>query len=274
MTTDAHIPQEDLALYAMQALSAEEAAFVRAHLSHCGACSDELAAVLGDLALVAMNVEGAPLPAGAQQRFKDRIAASAANPEMNAESSPRVISIPRKRGIAPLHNWLPWAIAAALLIVSVALDAKIHTLNERLRQQTALAARQAAESTHAQEVLDVLTAPSAQHVLLVSGKARPEPSGRAVYLAESGSLIFQANNLEPLPEGKTYELWVIPATGKAPIPAGLFRPDGLGSASVILPALPKGVPAKAFGVTIEKAEGSTTPTAPIVLAGTAPSAGS
>jgi len=30
--------------------------------------------------------------------------------------------------------------------------------------------------------------------------------------------------------------------------------------------MPKGVAAKAFGVTIEKAEGSATPTAPIVLA--------
>ncbi len=265
MTAHAHIPQEDLALYAMQALSAEEAALVREHLSHCGACSDALAAVVGDLALVAMNVEETPLPAGAQERFMDRIA--------TAEASPHVVSIPKERGVTPLHSWLPWAIAAALLIVSVALGAKIHTLNERLRQQTALAARQAAENTHAQEVLDVLTAPTAQHVLLAASKAPPVPSGRAIYLAESGALIFQANNLESLPEGKTYELWVIPATGKAPIPAGLFRPDALGSASVILPALPRGVPAKAFGVTIEKAEGSTTPTAPIILAGAAPSAG-
>ena len=90
-----------------------------------------------------------------------------------------------------------------------------------------------------------------------------------MYLASSGSLIFQANNLDPLPAGKTYELWVIPANGKAPIPAGLFQPDAAGSASVILPPLPAGVPAKAFGVTAERAEGSATPTAPILLAGAA-----
>lgn len=274
MTAHAHIPQEDLALYAMQALSIEESAVVREHLNQCGACRDELAQVSGDLAVVAMNAEEAHLPAGARQRFMDRVAAPEASTSVAPVPSPRVASMTKERGVTASHHWLPWAIAAALLIVSLALSAKIHTLNQQLRQETALAAEQAATSSHAQQVLDVLTAPSAQHVLLVSSKARPEPSGHAVYLAESGALIFQANDLEPLPEGKTYELWVIPATGKAPIPAGLFRPDGLGSASVILPTLPRGVPAKAFGVTIEKVEGSTTPTAPIILAGAAPSAGS
>ena len=66
---------------------------------------------------------------------------------------------------------------------------------------------------------------------------------------------------------------MIPADGKAPIPAGLFRPDAAGNASVVLPPLPRGVPAKAFGVTIEKAEGSATPTAPIILVGAVPAAG-
>jgi len=83
--------------------------------------------------------------------------------------------------------------------------------------------------------------------------------------------VFQ--DLEQLAQDKTYELWVIPANGQAPIPAGLFRPDAAGSASVVLPPLPKGVPAKAFGVTIEKAEGSATPTAPILLAGAVPTSG-
>jgi anti-sigma-K factor RskA len=62
-------------------------------------------------------------------------------------------------------------------------------------------------------------------------------------------------------------LWLIPANGQAPIPAGLFRPDASGSASLVLPPLPKDVDAKAFGVTIEDARGATTPTLPIVLSG-------
>ena len=127
------------------------------------------------------------------------------------------------------------------------------------------------ENAHAQEVLEVLTAPKAQHVVLTAGKATPTPSARAVYLAERGGLILQASNMGALPADKAYELWVIPANGKAPIPAGLFWPDAAGSASLVLPPLPVGVEAKAFGVTIERAEGAATPTLPIILAGAAPS---
>ncbi|MGH9594994.1 MAG: anti-sigma factor domain-containing protein, partial [Bryobacteraceae bacterium] len=93
----------------------------------------------------------------------------------------------------------------------------------------------------------------------------------AIYLPERGGLILQASKMGPLPEDKAYELWVIPANGKAPIPAGVFRPDATGNASVVLPQLPVGVAAKAFGVTIERAEGSASPTLPIILSGAAPS---
>lgn len=49
--------------------------------------------------------------------------------------------------------------------------------------------------------------------------------------------------------------------------AGLFQPDAAGNGSVVLPPIPQGIEAKAFGVTLEDAAGSKTPTAPILLAG-------
>ena len=88
---------------------------------------------------------------------------------------------------------------------------------------------------------------------------------RVAAVKDKGALIFVASEMHPVQANKTYELWLIPADGTAPIPAGLFRPDAGGSASVILPTLPVGVEAKAFGVTIEDAQGSTTPTLPIVM---------
>jgi anti-sigma-K factor RskA len=103
---------------------------------------------------------------------------------------------------------------------------------------------------------------------LTKGSQPPAPQGRAIYVANKGTLIFVANNLEPLPPEKTYELWLIPTTENGtPIPAGIFRPDERGNANVILPPLPKGVEAKAFGVTIEDKDGAMTPTMPIILAG-------
>jgi len=271
MTNDRHIAQEDLDLYAMQALSTGESAAVRLHLAECAQCRNELAEISGDLALVAMSVEQHALPDGARQRFVNRISASPASAEAPAVS--RTIPIDARWPMRRAAVWIPWAAVAALLVLSVSLGMKILRLDQEIQRESSVAAVQSAANAHAQEVLDLLTAPTAQHVLLTAAKTRPVPSARAVYLASRGALILQASNLEPLPEDKTYELWVIPANGSAPIPAGLFRPDAAGSASLVLPQLPKGISAKAFGVTIEKASGSDTPTAPIVLSGAAPAAG-
>jgi hypothetical protein len=277
MTDDRHISQEELTLHAMQALTSEESAAVRLHLSECAGCRKELAEVAGDLALVAMSVEQHEVPEGARQRFIDRIATADPGSEQPARAP--VVPITLQKRAARAASWIPWAAVAAMLIVSVALGVTISVLNQQLQTEDALLRREErliqarnAENLKARALLDVLTAPGAQRVLLTAGKTPPAPSARAVYLASRGALVLQANNMQPLPENKTYELWVIPSSG-APVPAGLFRPDSTGSASVVLPAIPRGIQAKAFGITIENAGGSNTPTAPIILSGAAPAAG-
>ena len=264
MTEQIHIAQEELALYAMQALPEAEQSVVRAHVSGCSICSDELARIQGDLSLVAMSAEQHELPAGAKQRLMERIAR-----EPQVSNAGKAVSIESGKPAKKIYASISWSAAAALLIFSLglllkngSLEIDLHKTREQLKAQQQASAR-------AQRVLEVLTAESAQHATLIATQAHPEPQGRAVYLASSGGLVFQASHLAPLPVGKTYELWVIPANGTAPIPAGLFQPDKTGEASVILPQLPTGVPAKAFGVTMEQAGGATTPTAPILLAGAA-----
>jgi hypothetical protein len=265
MTDDRHISQEDLALHAMQALSLEESPAMRLHLAGCDACRAELAELSGDLALLAMSVEQHAVPEGARQRFLDRIASDGVVVPARAGAS--VVSMEKVRPAKKLAAWLAWSAAAALLLLAIELGIRVRSLNEQLDETAKLVAAQTVENRHAEELLDLLTTPGAQHVLLTAGKTPPAPSARAVYAASRGALFLEASNLKPLPEGKAYELWVIPANGSAPLPAGLFQPDAAGSTSVVLPKIREGVPAKAFGVTIEKAAGSATPTAPIILSG-------
>jgi Anti-sigma-K factor rskA len=271
MMQDQHIPQEDLILYAMQAMQSHEQAAVRLHLDECAECRLALAEVNGDLALLAMSVEEKPLPAGAKERFAERLAAEVSRTGRSGGAT--VTSIDAKRPGRRAAMWVGWLAAAASLLFALSLEQKVRSLNDELAKQQATASQQEAESARARQVLDVLTAPTATRVLLRAAKAKPEPTGRAVYLADNGGLVFQASDLAKLDDSKAYELWVIPANGQAPIAAGVFRPDAGGSASVLLPPLPKGVPAKAFGVTIEKAEGSATPTSPIILVGAVPAQG-
>jgi hypothetical protein len=286
-----HISDEDLLLYSIQSLSAGETAAVELHLESCAECRLRLAEAAGDLALVSLSVDQEPLPAGSRERFLSRIAtepqtapaaagivqsstAPAAAPASTADiySRPRPAVTEEK----PRRSWFPilisWAAAFALLILALDLGNQNQKLNDLLNSDKGRIATLSAEAAQArdaaQRITDLFRSPDARQVTLTEGKGTPPPTGHTSYLADKGALLFVGNNLKPIPANKTYELWVIPATGKEPIPAGLFRPDSKGQASVVLPPLPQGVPAKAFGVTIENAEGATTPTMPIVLVGT------
>lgn len=276
MTDGRHISEEDLALYAMQSLDSGESAAVRLHLSDCAECRNELAAITGDLALVAAGVEQHAVTEDMRRRLVDRITAAPAG----ADQASRTPATPIARGRkAPSLAWIPLTAMAALLILCAGLGVKIYFLNQQLdsedavlRRQERLIQRENAETMRARALLDVLTAPNAQRVTLTTGKTPPAPSARAVYLPWRGALILQAANMQPLPPNKTYQLWVIPEMA-APIPAGTFRPDASGNGSIVLPSIPQGVHAKAFGITIENAGGATMPTTPIILSGAAPAGG-
>jgi anti-sigma factor RsiW len=265
MTGNEHISGEDLALHALQALSEREAAAVSAHLALCALCRTELAELSAGTAMINFSVEQHPVPAGARQRFLHRISDASTTETIRKQETSKQVLLFRRTA------WIPWGAAAALALIAISLGVANHELVRELRDASAQIADLTRQSMQARRVFDVLTSHSAQRVLLTASKISVEPTGRAIYLADSGSLVFQANDLKQLASDKTYELWVIPVNGK-PIPAGLFRPDAAGSASVLLPPLPKGVAAKAFGVTVEKAEGSDTPTAPILLSGATVSA--
>ena len=281
-----HISDEDLVLYSMQSLSAGESSAAALHLEQCAECARQLAEVIGDLALLSLGVEQQPVPADARSRFMSRIATepqTATAPRMAVASqaaAPIAAAVPQAaepvrviHELKPRRNWfpilIPWAAAFALLALAGYLGNQNQRLNQLLSGDKGQIAQLSAEAAHAQEVLDTLTSPAAKQVTLTEGKGAPAPTGRTSYLPDKGALVFVGNNLRPIPEGKSYELWVIPADGKAAIPAGIFRPDDHGSASVVLPKLPEGVPAKAFAVTIENAEGAAAPTMPIVLSGAA-----
>ena len=260
MTNGDHITQEDLAFYAMQGLSQEDTASISEHLQSCAPCRAELAGVLGDLALVGLSVKQEQLPLGARQRFLQKLAS---DPRTQGSATP-VAMKSKNRGPG---FWVPWVATAAMAIATISLAVQNRALNADLHDQLSLVTNLAAQASRAQQVLELLTAPGAQRVTLTEGKGPVQPTARATYLPERGGVILLATNLRPLPEGKTYELWVIPANGKAPVPAGTFRPDTVGSATLVLPPLPPGIAAKAFGVTVENAGGSSTPTSPIVLSG-------
>jgi len=241
---------EDLALYALDVLQGEERVALEKHLEGCAGCGRELERLRGDMALMALSTAGPAPPRRARQRLLEALARE-----------------PRR---APVRRvwWtiVPWVAAAALALGLVTVWLQKSDLRRRMAGLESESAQQLAELQRAREVVSTLTATDALRVTLVAAKISPQPQGKAIYVRDRASLIFLASNFQGLPAQKAYELWLIPTHG-APIPAGVFKPDAHGSATVINPPLPVGVEAKAFAITVEPENGSPVPTMPILMIG-------
>jgi len=302
MNTANHIAPEDLPLIALQFLPEQEMADALVHLEHCEACRAEIARYQGDLATYALTSEMHSPPALARERLMRRVAkekkvipierpqpvTTAAHPDEPVLAPRRGSGMfdvetyeePRRSRSAGIAAWSGWAIAAGLAVVAGLLFHQRQVLQSNVKDLSAKASQPTGEDTRAEAVLKTLTSEGAMQVAMhippPDGVPAPRlPEGHTTYLSEKGQLVFVAANLLPVPQGKTYELWVLPQQPEdapkgqslSPIPAGTFKPDQYGSASVVMPDIPKGVTAQGFGVTIEDDGGSKTPTMPIVLVG-------
>jgi anti-sigma-K factor RskA len=245
---------DDLSLYALGVLEGDERLAVEKHLAQCPECLRELEQLRGDAALLAFSVSGPKPPA----RSRDRLMAAIAK-------EPRSVPV---RPVRRSFWWsaFEWAAAAAAVVIVLLLVRQNTAMQQQIAGLAANSTRQQAQLTQAKELLSSLTSPDAVRFTLVAGKTPPQPQGKAIYVRGTGTLVFLASNLPQLPAEKTYELWLIPANG-APIPAGLFRPDSHGGATVIKPPLPAGVEAKTFAITVEPEAGSSAPTTQPIMVG-------
>jgi RNA polymerase sigma-70 factor (ECF subfamily) len=288
-----HPASEDLVLFAMQLFPPEQVGTIERHAGNCAVCREELGRTYGDLAVVALSAEPAAPSVGARDRLLGQVArenkiVATATAKPAVRPAPKPAPLPVARPLAefgrkdstpipqpvaiaslrlPMHAWAGWAVAAALAIASGFLYHDHRSLQENLTAESSEMERLNARAAQSHQLMDALTDPQAVRVTLAPKAPPHRPVGGLTYNAKKGTLVFLASNLDPIQTYKTYELWVIPAGRSAPIPAGTFHPDEHGSASVIMPNLPKGVDAKAFGVTIEDAGGSDKPTMPFILSG-------
>ena len=292
MTVARHIPEDELALFALAMMQPEEAAFTVAHLRHCDLCRSEVARLQGDLVSYAMTAEMQAPPSGARERLmlavgqEKKFLPQPVAPVLAERVEPlppmRAVAMPERLGSydgSPRRtmgflNWGGWALAACLAGLAGWQFYTNADLHRQLIDESAALEQSGTQPTgdveRAREVLQTLTDPTALQVAMqvpATGHPVPKPEAHAAYVASTGKLIFVASHLHSIPSNKTYELWLLPATGTSPMPAGLFRPDTNGNASVVLPPMPKYIVAKGFGVTVEDEAGSAKPTLPIVLAG-------
>lgn len=249
---------EDLTLYALNELSGAELREMEEHLQTCPACRRELYAMRADLALLGLSASGPQPPTRSKEHLMRAIAAE-----------PRGVSAPDPSPASQRNLWailIPSFAALGLFLMALVLVRHNINLKDEVAELGNRNQDQIAQLDRMNHELELLTSPDAVHVSLNPDKAPRQPSGTAIYSPSRKRMMFMASNLAPVPEGKAYELWIIPSSG-APIAAGVFKPDDRGNAIMMDHKMPEGVEAKAFAITIEKEEGSDKPTSPIMLMG-------
>lgn len=245
---------DDLLLYALHELPASDVAEFREHLKECAGCRRELEEINSQLAVLALSSVASAPP----QRSRERLLQA-----IKAESRP----VRRFVMHRPWWSFVPTFAAVLLAIFGLMLWRENTSLRNRLEAAQQKFEQQQGDLDRARLVLDALTSPESSHFALVSVTAQPVPEGKASYMRKTGTVVFTAQHLEPLPPEKTYQLWLVPASGTKPMPCGTFKPDVNGNAAMVMPYAEKDAWPKMFAVTIEAEGGSQTPTMPLVMAG-------
>jgi anti-sigma-K factor RskA len=104
--------------------------------------------------------------------------------------------------------------------------------------------------------------PQGPQLIALGGVGTKQGARAELVTLEGDRAVLVAENMPPVPEGKTYQIWVI--EGDTPQPSGLFEPKGDSIAAVVENPVEG---ADAVAVTVEPKGGSKKPTTAPMLVG-------
>ncbi|PPK64333.1 anti-sigma factor [Actinokineospora auranticolor] len=220
--------------YALDAIEEFERAAFERHLAECDSCAQEVSELRATAARLGAAVAEQPPP-----RLKARVMAGIAE----VRQLPPVGPIPGPRN----RRWplrLTGVAAALLLVVSVSLGALLVRNQQQLDDERA----------QTKAVVALLSADDAKVLSRTGGTG---VTGTVVVSRSLGQVMLMAANVPQAPSGKTYQVWLMEPDGTKPRSVGVMNPDSAGRMSTLDTALGS---AGMFGVSIEAAGGSSTPT--------------
>jgi anti-sigma-K factor RskA len=232
--------QDQAALYVLGLLETHEVAAFESELKANAELRDIARELREAAGRVALTAPSRTPPASLKQRVMREIVMR------TQESAP----MPMQR--APF-GWIPWAIAAALVVFCglLALD--------RVRLERELADIRAAD-------------PLMQTTFFTLAPSAPAPADAKATVAwqpgrQSG--VIRISNLPAPQPGKDYQLWAVDAEHKDPISAGVIRVDKNGVAQVRFKPVDRAEHVKAFAISLEREGGVPKKEGPILLVGSA-----
>jgi anti-sigma-K factor RskA len=257
-------------IYALGALDGEELREFEAHLKGgCSQCEQQVR----EYAELTTSIPQALPSVAPSHDLKSRLFArlDQESPKREAVDLKSAIAAPATGKPVRKSTWLPWACAAAAGIALAISFFNISRLQREISSQQARTHQlseqlQGLRSQLEQEkaIISFLSGPS--RVTMLAGTAKsPQATGKILWSAPEKKALFYASNLPAVPQGKTYQLWII--ADNKPFDAGIFPVDPQGNGFLRVDSLAHADKAQKFAVTLEPAGGVPQPTGDMHLLG-------
>jgi anti-sigma-K factor RskA len=259
--TGPHANPEDLDLYALGAMDGEEKQTLEAHLSDCPYCRQQLAAARQRTALMGLAAPPAAPRPQVKSALMDKVRGEKQTEMRSGITQTGPPKTNKKRW--GLRFSLGFGLATAALAFATYEFAKQDL--DRGKQLEQLQAQLAQDAAALQAMGQVTGAPDSAQITLLQQPNGPPGQAHMLYNARMGLGVY-SGQIAPAPSGKSYQLWLVPASG-APVSAGLVDANQQNGAVVV--RLAPGLAPKAFAVTLEPYGGRPQPTGPMVLVGAA-----
>jgi len=253
--------EEDFDLYALGSLEGEEKQAIESHVASCASCARKLAEARGRVALLAFAAPRSEPSPAVRERLLRQLRGG---PETSASAPSHAKHEPAGRFFGGWWAAVLVPAAVALGLAAIFLWTQNRRLDREIAELRATLQDQQKQLDYARSVAHLFEAKDTITVSLAPMPGMPNGAVKVMYNEKMGMLMYDGW-IEPPPEDKSYQLWVVPMEG-SPISAGVFNPATSDSAHWMT-KLPEGVAAKAFAITLEPAGGAPVPTGPKVLEG-------
>ncbi len=246
-------------LLAAKALSALDAADVRALTTHLGGCADcqsEMVELVDAAALLAYQAK----PLEPSTKVREQILAS-----VQREGNVLAFERPSRNIWSSLGSFgvLAATLAFMALIVGLAVMwQKNRTMQSELTRLQAEMKQTQAQRERERAMGELLTSPDGHMAKLSGTNVAPGAHAMLAY-DKSGHAMLMAKGLPSAPEGMAYQLWYIKDNKK--MPGKVFTPDAAGNGMLEdqIPAVARD--AAVFAITLEPKSGVQAPTGSIYL---------
>ena len=183
--------KEKIPAYALGALDPDELPDLEQHLRDCPRCRERLARYLRLRDALNVSVPDAPLPDGFTERLVERAI------PFETALAPRMMPRPTPAPPAPARSSrLPWALAAACLLIALAAGARALQLDRELDRRAA----------RVDAVSIFMAQPGLRHIELES--RQPSAAGRLYVGRDGRSGVVWCRGMTPNREGEQYQLWL------------------------------------------------------------------